>query len=75
MERLEVARGEALALEQRDGEAVAERELHDGRGGGREAVRAGFLGARQVKHDVGAGPSVLSAREVIAISGTAKRRE
>ena len=29
------------------------RELHGGRGGGRQAVRAGFLGARQLQHHVG----------------------
>ena len=50
MQNLEVARGEALALEQRDGEAIAERKLHHGRGGGRESVRAGFLGLRQCQH-------------------------
>ena len=46
MQRLEVARREALAVEQRHGETIAERELHDGRGGWRESVRAGFLGLR-----------------------------
>ena len=30
MQRLEVDGGKAFALEQRDGEAVAERELHEG---------------------------------------------
>src|SRR5262245_64493522 len=40
MQDLEVAGGEALALEQRDGEAIAERKLHDGRGGRRKPMRA-----------------------------------
>jgi arabinose-5-phosphate isomerase len=38
MKRLEVARSETLAVKQSHGEAIAERKLHHGRGGGREAV-------------------------------------
>ena len=75
MQRLEVPRGEALALEQRDGEAVAERKLHHRRGGGCEAVRTGFLGLRQREHELGrlgrGGPGF----DVTAMRGTAKRRE
>ena len=46
-------RGEAAALQQRDRERVAERHLHQRRGGRREIVRAGFARLRQREHDVG----------------------
>ena len=47
-----VPRREAPPLEQRDGERVAERELHGRRGRRREPVRAGLLGFRDGKADV-----------------------
>ena len=49
----EFQRREAAALEQRDRERVAERLLHQGRGGGREIVRAGLARLRQRQHHVG----------------------
>ena len=44
-----LSRGEAAALEERDRERIAERELHQRRGRRRKAVRAGFVGARQAR--------------------------
>ena len=45
--------GEAAAFQQRDGQRVAERELHQRGGGGREIVRAGFARLRQRQHHIG----------------------
>ena len=53
MEDVEIFGGEAATFEQRDRERVAEGELHQRRGGRREAVRAGLFGARQKQDDVG----------------------
>src|SRR6516164_9043027 len=46
VEPAEVDRGKAAALQQRDGERVAERGLHQRRGGGSEIVRAGLARLR-----------------------------
>ncbi len=53
MQVAEVDRGEAAAFQKRDGERVAERELHQRGGGGREVVRAGLARLRQHQRDVG----------------------
>ena len=52
VQEAELARREAAAFEQRDGERVAERELHQRGGGGREVVRAGLARLRQGEHHV-----------------------
>ena len=75
MEDAELLGGEAAAFEQRDGQRVAERELHQRRGGRRQAVRAGLAGARQQRAPMSdSRPSVLSAKAVMAISGMSQRR-
>ena len=53
VQRGEVGLAEAVALEQRDRERVAERQRGGRAGGRREAERAGFLGDARVEHDVG----------------------
>ena len=53
VKHLEVVRGEALGLQQRDCQAVAHRKLHRRRCGRGKAMRAGFLRTRQRKHHVG----------------------
>jgi hypothetical protein len=75
MEMAEVDGGEAAALQERDRQRVAERGLHQGRGGGREIVRAGLARLRHRQHDVGGAPSVLSVTAVTAMSPMRKRRE
>ena len=64
---------EAAALEERDGERVAERQLHQRRGGRRQAVRAGLAPPAAASSATSAGaPSVQSGREVMATSGDAE---
>ena len=76
MQHAEIERREAAAFQQRDRERIAERKLHQRRGGRREIVRAGFARLRQQQHDVGgACASVLSASAVTAIRPMRKRRE
>ena len=53
VEDAKIARREAARLEERDRERIAEHDLQCRRGGGREAVRAGFARLRQQEHDVG----------------------
>ena len=53
MQHAEIDGGEAAALQQRDRERVAERELHQRGGGRREVVRAGFARLRQRERHVG----------------------
>ena len=63
MQEAEVERGEAAAFEQRDGERVAERKLHQRGRGGREIVRAGLARLRQGEHHVrGAAERALRLR-------------
>ena len=62
MDLVEVGRGEAAPGQQRDGERVAERHLHGGRGGGGEAHRAGFRRRRQGQGDIGRGRPASSRR-------------
>ena len=49
----EILDRETAALEQRDGERIAERERGGGRGGGCEVVRAGLLFDSGVEHGIG----------------------
>ena len=49
----EIMRREALLLEQRNRQTVAESKLHRGRGRRRQAVRAGLLRLGQLEHHVG----------------------
>jgi hypothetical protein len=51
MEIGELARGEAAAFQERNGERITEGRLHQGRGGRREVMRAGLAHARQLQHD------------------------
>ena len=53
VELAEVMRAEALVLEQRNGQRIAQGELQQRRCRGREAIGAGLLGAWQRQHDVG----------------------
>ena len=63
MEAVEVVGGEAARLEERDGQRVAEGELHQRRGGRGEPVRAGFAGLGQEQDQVGlAGQRALRQR-------------
>ncbi len=69
VEDVEIFRGEAAILEQRDRQRVAEGELHQRRGRRRQAVRAGLLGARQEQHDVG-----LAAKRAVGGGGHGDQR-
>ena len=63
MEDAEILRREAAAFEERDGERIAEGELHQRRGGGGKAVRASLGRPRHGEHDIGfAGERALSRR-------------
>lgn len=53
VKHLEVVRGKPFVLQQRDRQTIADGELHGGGGGGRQAVRTRFLGARQLQHHIG----------------------
>ncbi len=52
VEAAEIERREAAALEQRDCDRIAQRSLHQGRGGGREVVGAGLARLRQSEQHV-----------------------
>ena len=64
MQHAEVDRGEATALQQRDGERVAQRELHQRGRRRREIVRASLPRLRQHQRDIGGG-----AQRGVALGG------
>ncbi len=74
MDLTEIRGGEATAGEQRHGQGVAERHLHGGAGGGREAHRAGFVGTGSSSTASAARAKALSARAVMATSLMPNRR-
>ena len=75
MQQAEFMRGESAAFQQRDGERVAERKLHQRRGGRREIVRTSFARVRQHQRHVGSAAKRAGASAVTAISGIRCRRE
>ena len=73
MQALEVVAREALDLEQRHGEGVAQRQRRGRRGGGRQLERAGLAVDRRRQVDVGQPATALSALPVMATIGMPRR--
>jgi hypothetical protein len=65
----EIERGEAAALDERDGQRVAEHELHRGRGGRGEPVGAGLRRARHREANIG-----LAAKRAFRLGGHGDQR-